>query len=59
MRILQIATSLIFTATAATADVNVYSYRQPELVAPMFEAFTESTGIDVNVVFLAIWRRLV
>lgn len=52
MRILQIATSLIFTATAATADVNVYSYRQPELVAPMFEAFTESTGIDVNVVFL-------
>ena len=36
----------------AAAEVNVYSYRQPELVAPLFDAFTEKTGIDVNVTFL-------
>ncbi|WP_069095314.1 Fe(3+) ABC transporter substrate-binding protein [Methyloligella halotolerans] len=32
-------------------EVNVYSYRQPELIEPLFERFTEETGIDVNVVF--------
>ena len=51
--------STIF-ATALTAigfpavanDVNVYSYRQPELVKPLFDAFTEQSGITVNVQFL-------
>lgn len=52
MRFLSFATALTLTATTALADVNVYSYRQPELVAPMFETFTEETGINVNVVFL-------
>jgi len=38
-------------STAIAADeVNVYSYRQPFLVEPLFEAFTEETGIKVNVV---------
>lgn len=41
------------TASSAVADVNIYSYRQPELVKPLFDAFTQKTGIDVNVVFLA------
>lgn len=36
----------------ASADVNVYSYRQPELVQPLFDVFTEKTGIKVNVTFL-------
>ncbi len=40
------------TAPAFAEEVNVYSYRQPELVAPLFEAFTADTGIDVNSVFL-------
>jgi len=31
--------------------VNVYSYRQPFLVQPMFDAFTRETGIGVKVVF--------
>jgi iron(III) transport system substrate-binding protein len=44
--------ALTLTATAASADVNVYSYRQPELIAPLTEAFTEETGIKVNVAFL-------
>jgi len=35
----------------APAQVNVYSYRQPFLVAPLFEKFTAQTGIEVNVIF--------
>lgn len=38
-------------ASAAEGDVNVYSYRQPELIKPLMDAFTEETGIKVNVVF--------
>lgn len=36
----------------ADGEVNVYSYRQPELVKPLFDAFTAETGITVNVAFL-------
>ncbi|EET49735.1 Fe(3+) ABC transporter substrate-binding protein [Thalassobium sp. R2A62] len=34
-------------------EVNIYSYRQPELLAPLTDAFTAETGIDVNVAYLA------
>lgn len=37
-------------ATAAE-EVNVYSYRQPELIKPLFDRFTRETGIAVNVLF--------
>ncbi|TCP63242.1 iron(III) transport system substrate-binding protein [Rhodovulum bhavnagarense] len=40
-------------APAARADVNIYSYRQPELINPVLEAFTEATGIKTNVAFLS------
>lgn len=40
------------TALPALAEVNVYSYRQPALIEPLVEAFTEETGIEVNVAFL-------
>ena len=33
-------------------EVNVYSHRQPELVQPLFDAFTKETGIEVNVAFV-------
>ena len=35
----------------ANDEVNVYSYRQPFLVEPLFAQFTQDTGIKVNVVF--------
>lgn len=38
-------------AFSASQEVNVYSYRQPFLVQPMFDKFTEQSGIKVNVVF--------
>lgn len=49
---LLVAASPILASTAQAEEVNLYSYRQPELVAPLVEAFTEATGIDVNVAFL-------
>ena len=44
---------VISTAGSALAggEVNVYSYRQPILVKPLFDAFTKNTGIKVNVLF--------
>ena len=35
----------------ANGEVNLYSYRQPFLIQPMLDAFTEETGIQVNIVF--------
>lgn len=47
-----ILTMLFASASSAQAEeVNVYSYRQPFLIKPLFDAFTKQTGIDVNVVF--------
>lgn len=46
-----VAAMTVLPILPANADVNVYSYRQPNLVKPLFDAFTEKTGIQVNVVF--------
>lgn len=35
----------------ADSVVNVYTYRQPELIKPLFDAFTAKTGIAVKAVF--------
>ncbi|MBW8318704.1 MAG: Fe(3+) ABC transporter substrate-binding protein [Arenimonas sp.] len=47
-------TVIAATSGAALADgeVNVYSYRQPELIQPLIDAFTKETGITANVLFL-------
>lgn len=47
-------TAIAATSGAALADgeVNVYSYRQPELIQPLVDAFTKETGITTNVLFL-------
>ena len=51
--------SLVFALTAtaiavpAYADeINIYSYRQPELIQPLLDAFTAETGIKTNVAFV-------
>jgi iron(III) transport system substrate-binding protein len=46
--------SVLATATAAAAngEVNIYSYRQPDLIKPVLDAFTKETGIKTNVLFL-------
>lgn len=50
---LTLATAAAMIALPAlSAEVNVYSYRQPELIDPLTKAFTEKTGIEVNTVFL-------
>jgi iron(III) transport system substrate-binding protein len=36
----------------ADGEVNIYSYRQPELIKPLLDAFTKETGIATNVLFL-------
>lgn len=53
MASLSVAITSVFGAGAALAeDVNVYSYRQPELIQPLTDAFTAKTGINVNVAYL-------
>jgi iron(III) transport system substrate-binding protein len=45
----------LLAATGARAEepgqVNIYSYRQPYLISPLLQEFTEETGIKVNVIF--------
>ncbi|MFN3275973.1 MAG: Fe(3+) ABC transporter substrate-binding protein [Paracoccus sp. (in: a-proteobacteria)] len=53
MRILTLAALMGATALPAVAqEVNVYSHRQPELIQPLFDAFTAETGITVNSAFV-------
>ncbi|ELI1840532.1 Fe(3+) ABC transporter substrate-binding protein [Vibrio fluvialis] len=46
-----IACSVLAPSVMAAEEVNVYSYRQPFLIEPMFKEFTQETGIKVNVKF--------
>lgn len=39
------------SATAADAVVNIYSYREPQLIEPLVAGFKAATGITANVVF--------
>lgn len=44
-------TLMPFTTALAAESVNVYSYRQPFLVTPLFDRFTAQTGIKVKTIF--------
>ncbi len=50
---LTLSLALSFGGTAAKADgeVNIYSYRQPYLIQPMLDRFTQETGIKTNIVY--------
>lgn len=53
MRNLLLASLMGATALPALAEeVNVYSHRQPELLNPLTDAFTEATGITVNTAYV-------
>jgi iron(III) transport system substrate-binding protein len=45
------ASALAWAVPAQASEVNVYSYREPELVAPLLKSFTDATGIKVNTIF--------
>ena len=47
-----LVTLAAMTVPALADELNIYSYRQPELIAPLAEAFTAETGIDVNIAYL-------
>src|SRR6478609_5099894 len=47
-----LAAGLLASGASADGVVNVYSYRQPELIKPLLDAFTAETGIKPNVLFL-------
>jgi len=36
---------------SAQGEVNIYSYREPQLIDPLLKAFTEKSGIKTNVVY--------
>jgi iron(III) transport system substrate-binding protein len=42
---------LLGSRMTMAAEVNVYSYRQPYLINPLFDAFTKETGIKVHTVY--------
>jgi len=47
--------TLAATALAVPAfadELNIYSYRQPELIQPLLDAFTAETGIATNVAYV-------
>ncbi|SFP47548.1 Fe(3+) ABC transporter substrate-binding protein [Tranquillimonas alkanivorans] len=54
-------TATAIAAPAVAQEVNIYSYRQPELIQPLLDAFTEQTGIEANVAFIdkGLTERLV
>jgi|UniRef100_Q11M00 iron(III) transport system substrate-binding protein len=49
---LMAGTSLLPSAAQADGVVNVYTYREPGLIQPLLDAFTEETGIATEVLFL-------
>ncbi len=40
-----------YAAPALAGDVNVYSYREPDLIKPLLEDFTKTTGVKVNFIY--------
>ena len=41
-----------FAAAAQAEDVNIYTSRQPDLIQPVLDAFTEETGLTTATIFI-------
>jgi iron(III) transport system substrate-binding protein len=48
---LALAAPAVSGQARAAEEVNVYSYREPSLIDPIFKTFEKETGIKVNVVY--------
>jgi iron(III) transport system substrate-binding protein len=46
-----VALAVLSPAAHAAEEVNVYSYREPELIQPLLKAFSDKSGIKVNLIF--------
>ena len=49
--IIIISIIILFTNNIFAKEINIYSHRQPFLINPFLELFTEETGIKTNVVY--------
>src|SRR6185436_1948999 len=45
------AAPLLVASASAQGEVNIYSYREPQLIDPLLKGFTELTGLKTNVVY--------
>ena len=50
--VLPCAVSLLCVPAASAQEVNLYTTREPGLIKPLIDAFTKSTGIRVNSIFV-------
>jgi iron(III) transport system substrate-binding protein len=44
--------AVLLAAPAAAQELNLYTTREPNLIQPLIDAFTKSTGIKVNSIFM-------
>lgn len=49
---LKILTAMLLGSSVSASELNIYSYRQPFLIEPLTSAFSDQTGIKVNIVHL-------
>ena len=43
--------TIFSTPSLFSKEINIYSHRQPFLINPFLELFTEETGIKTNVIY--------
>jgi len=52
VRALSLTGAALFSAQALAAEVNVYTTREPGLILPLLDAYTQKTGVKVNTVLV-------
>ena len=49
--LLSLVLVIFYSNNLISKEINIYSHRQPFLINPFLEAFTEKTGIKTNIVY--------